>query len=794
MLPDVTERRRVVRWDRQLPPDPALSGLDSLRAMAAGRRPRPPASSLIGLAMRSAEAGRVTMAMTPAECHYNPIGTVHGGVVATVLDTVLACSVLSKVPAGRGCMTLEIKVNYLRAITEATGEVVGEGECLHAGNQVSVAQGRITDAKGRVYATASTTMLVFDLPPPRAFPTDTALEREIVWEDPRIGAAAGRGMAGIDYLRAMQDGTIPRAPIARLLGFEMTDVAPGRVEMTLPPGRAHDEPGRLDAWRHDGDAAGFRDGVRRALHRAARPRLHDAGDQGELHPGGDAGERADHRSRRGGAWWPADGGGRRPRGGRRRPAGRDGEHHLPAVRPAPRMSVALDRPALSPRTARLLQGPILATLLRLAWPNVLVMLAQSATGLIETFWVAKLGTDALAGMALVFPGVMLMQMISGGAMGGGISSAIARALGSRRNDDADALVLHAVVINVVLGLLFSASVLLGGPALYRALGGSGASLEAALIYSNIVFATTVLLWLMNAFASVIRGTGNMLFPALVTVGGVLLLVPISPCLIFGLGPFPALGVAGGGAALAVFYAGGTVVLGWYVLAGRAGVRLRWRRMRWSMFRDILAVGAVASVSAVQTNLTVALVMAMAAQFGGPDAVAGYGTGARLEYLLIPLVFGLGAPLVTMVGTNIGAGQRARALRIAWTGAALAFMLTEAVGLLAAGFPEAWIGLFGHNPAMLATGATYLRFVGPAYGFFGAGLALYFASQGAGRLLWPLLAGLARVVVAVGGGWLLLQLTGSVTGLFVALALGLVTYGVVVAVAVRAGAWFHGKEE
>src|SRR5215469_8925659 len=102
--------------------------------------------------------------------------------------------------------------------------------------------------------------------------------------------------------------------------------------------------------------------------------------------------------------------------------------------------------AHSPRTQMLLHGAIVPTLLRMAWPNVLVMLAQASTGLIETWFVARLGTDALAGMALVFPGFMMMQMLSGGAMGGGISSAIARALGARRRDDGDALVLHAVVI------------------------------------------------------------------------------------------------------------------------------------------------------------------------------------------------------------------------------------------------------------------------------------------------------------------------------------------------------------
>ena len=114
--------------------------------------------------------------------------------------------------------------------------------------------------------------------------------------------------------------------------------------------------------------------------------------------------------------------------------------------------VAPPQPAMNPRTRALLQGPIVPTLLRMSWPNVLIMFAQAATGLIETFWVGMLGTDALAGMALVFPGVMLMQMFSAGAMGGGISSAIARALGAGRREEADALVLHALAINIAIGL------------------------------------------------------------------------------------------------------------------------------------------------------------------------------------------------------------------------------------------------------------------------------------------------------------------------------------------------------
>ena len=133
---------------------------------------------------------------------------------------------------------------------------------------------------------------------------------------------------------------------------------------------------------------------------------------------------------------------------------------LPAG-PAPVPPAAPDT-TMNPRTRRLLQGAIVPTLLLMAWPNILVMTAQASTGLIETWWVSKLGTDALAGMALVFPGFMMMQMLSAGAIGGGISSAVARALGAGRRDDADALVLHAILINLGLGLLTSALILVFG--------------------------------------------------------------------------------------------------------------------------------------------------------------------------------------------------------------------------------------------------------------------------------------------------------------------------------------------
>jgi putative MATE family efflux protein len=450
--------------------------------------------------------------------------------------------------------------------------------------------------------------------------------------------------------------------------------------------------------------------------------------------------------------------------------------------------------AFDPRTRALIQAPIAPTLLRLAVPNMTMTLVQASTGLIETYFIGKLGTDALAGIALVFPGLMLMQMMSAGAMGGGVSSAVARALGSGRRDDADAIVLHALIIAVGFALFFTVAMLAGGPRLYAALGGRGVSHAIALSYSNIVFAGIVLVWVFNTLANVIRGTGNTLVPAAVTILGAALLVPLSAALIFGFGFLPAMGAAGGATALLVYYGFGAMVFAGYLWSGRSVLRpkLLVTALRRPLFWDILRVGLVASLTTVLTNVTIALTTGVVGAFG-PAAIAGYGVGTRLEYLLIPLTFGFGGPLVALVGTNLAAGRRERAVRIAWIGGWICFGMAEAIGVAAALAPAAWLTLFDRDPAMIAAGSSYLRIVGPFYGFFGLGMALYFASQGAGRLGWPLFAGMLRMLIAVGGGWLLLRWHADLVAVFAALGLALAVYGVTIAGAVRAGVWFPGRD-
>ncbi|MBK5148580.1 MATE family efflux transporter [Burkholderia sp. R-69608] len=441
----------------------------------------------------------------------------------------------------------------------------------------------------------------------------------------------------------------------------------------------------------------------------------------------------------------------------------------------------------------MLEAPIAPLLARMGWSNMLMMLAQSSTGLVETWFLAKLGTQVLAGVAVVVPVLMLMQNMSQGAMGGGISASVARALGSGDGALVSQLARHAVTLNGLIGVLCSVILLVVARPLFQMLGAHGAALDAASTYGHVVLAGLPLMWAMNALASVIRGTGNMAVPGAVICGGAVLLIPLSPCLIFGIGPLPKLGVAGGAWALIAYYLVGTLILGWYCASGRCAARLLRGPLHWAPMHSILKVGALACLNPILTNALVALTGAAVGAHAGTAALAGYATAARLEYVLIPVAFGLGAPMVALVGANIGAGQYDRAREIALTGGAMAFVLSEVVGIAAAVWPRAWLELFGANEQLLQTGSTCLHIIGPFYGFFGLGFSLYFAAQGVGRLAWPLSAGAIRLALYAGVGVVALRATASLPLFFSIGAVAMVAYGSIIFWSAASGRWFNLRQ-
>src|ERR1700760_2710425 len=380
--------------------------------------------------------------------------------------------------------------------------------------------------------------------------------------------------------------------------------------------------------------------------------------------------------------------------------------------------------------AALLTAPILPTLLKLALPTIAVLVAQTAVNIAEAYYVGFLGTDALAGAALVFPIFMLMTMMSNGGFGSGVASSVARAIGAGRRDDANAALFHAMVLAVILGGLFTLGATVGGPVLYRALGGQGGSLDAALSYSNYLFAAAIPVWIVNLNRAALRGSGNVRVPALVTLVGAIVTIPASPMLIFGLGPFPRLGISGAGLAFGLYYTAAMQVLLRYMASGRSGLTFRVGPLRWKLFADILKVGVPTALNAMLTNLTVILVTGAVGLFG-TTALAGYGISSRLDYIMIPLLFGISTATLTMVGVNMGAGQIARARKIGWISGIVGMGMTGTIGLAVAVFPTAWLNLFSHDAEVVRQGTIYLRIVAPAYCALGFGFVIAFAAKRAG---------------------------------------------------------------
>ena len=419
----------------------------------------------------------------------------------------------------------------------------------------------------------------------------------------------------------------------------------------------------------------------------------------------------------------------------------------------------------------LLSAPILPMLARLSAPGLLLVAFQTLVSVGDTYFIGRLGTAPLAGLALVFPLVMLLQMSSAGAMGGGVSSAIARSLGAGDAARARRLVVHALLIAFGMAVAFTVLILVFGAPLYRLLGGEGESLANALAYSNILFGGALTVWLANTLASVLRGSGNMLVPALGLIGAAVIQVPLSGSLVLGLGSMPRLGIAGAAIAYVASFGLATVVMAIAVWRSPLRPRMADFRLEQRLFVDIVRVGGLSVLNAVQTVFTAVALTGFVGRFGAA-ALAGYGVGVRLELLQIPLVFAVGQALVVLVGTNIGAGNAARARKIAWIGAALAATICLLIGWSFALFPLAWVGLFSADAAVLDTGTRYLHIVAPFYPLLGVNVALYFASQGAGQMVMPVLAGTARLVIVLAGGAAAVSL-GAIFGV---IALGITVGG------------------
>lgn len=413
----------------------------------------------------------------------------------------------------------------------------------------------------------------------------------------------------------------------------------------------------------------------------------------------------------------------------------------------------------------------------------------------EVWFIGRLGSASLAAIALVFPLLMLFQTLSGGAMGGAVASAIARALGAGDLQRAETLIWHALALAAMGAVALLVVFLLAGSEFLRFLGGSGLVLEQALSYSYVLFFGGIFVWLVGVVSAVFRGMGNMRFPAAMMILSAFVQVPLSGLLITGAFGAPKLGVMGAAVSAVI----SSILLAAVMLIRLAGdsgqIRLTKPAavFRRHHFADILQVALPASLSPLLTVATIIILTAIVGRFG-EQALAGYGIGSRIEFLLIPLVFGIGASMTSLVGVGIGAGDIKRAEHIGTVGGLGAAGLAGGIGLILAAQPELWIPYFSQDLVVQDAATRYIQIVGPWFAFYGLGLVLYFGSQGAGAMGWPVVALSLRAVICVGGAVLLTEsFDTGIDGVFYAVALSMVAYGVIMFCAIKLGAWRNATQ-
>lgn len=444
--------------------------------------------------------------------------------------------------------------------------------------------------------------------------------------------------------------------------------------------------------------------------------------------------------------------------------------------------------ASAARTQALLTAPVLPLLVRLALPNMGALVAAALTNISETVYVGRLGAGALAGLALVFPMVMLQSMLSAGALGSSVSATIGRALGAGQRDQARTLAVQTFWLALGCGLVYTAFMLTLGESLFRLLGGRGEALQQALAYARVAFMGSAFVWLANLLAAVIRGTGRMNVPSMallcISMGQLL----VGGALGLGWGPLPALGMRGVASGQLVAYGLGSLFLLVHLMRDpHIGLPLLRVPLQPRLLMRIVQTGAVACISPFQTVLTILILTRLVAQFG-PETLAGYGVASRLEFLLIPVAFAVGVASVPMIGMAMGARQVQRARLVAWWTATLAGGALGLAGLVVAVWPGLWANLFTSDAAVLAASASYLRWVGPCYAFLGIGLSLYFSAVAAGRASGPVLAGALRLAVVALGGLLLASLATPAWSIYALVALGMVAYGAGTLALVKYASW------
>lgn len=208
-----------------------MDGKSYLQSILDGKHTVSPMAQTMGLTLAEVDDGYAVYTVEPAEYHYNPIGSVHGGLAATLFDTALSSAVITQLPVGKVCVTVELHVHYLRALTTTTGRVRCEAHAIHVGRTLATAEGKlIGENDGKIYGHATITCVVMSAPTGDIQLPQTQDTRTFTWQDPMLVARDAMRMVGLDYMRSFIGSETPPPPIAKILGMSgIHAVEPGRV-------------------------------------------------------------------------------------------------------------------------------------------------------------------------------------------------------------------------------------------------------------------------------------------------------------------------------------------------------------------------------------------------------------------------------------------------------------------------------------------------------------------------------------------------------------------------------------
>ena len=438
----------------------------------------------------------------------------------------------------------------------------------------------------------------------------------------------------------------------------------------------------------------------------------------------------------------------------------------------------------------LLSAPIGSLVFKLAIPNMVTMSMWVITFIIEGWYIGQLGVVPLAGLALGFPMLFLLLMLSAGTIGGAITGLVAQKIGANDIKAAEEIALSGLILTICLGVISAIIFLFFGEIIYSSLGAKNEVLEEVLRYSNVLFFGSFSIWIANGMAGVVRATGNMFIASLFLGLGSLVQIILGAVFIFGIGPIQSMGISGSSLSIVIGNGFAATCLLFFLVFKCETLKLRVsvRLINFQSIISIVKLGSLASINAFCTWGSVVVITSYMTNFG-VQTLAGYGIGARLEFLIIPVVFGFGAASTALIGMNVGANNLKRALNIGWIATLYSALAAGVIGFGAYFYPSFWSNSFTTDQSAQAVCDIYLEIVGPFYIFFASGLCLYFASQGAGKVLWPAIAAIIRfLIVLIGSIYVSRNSTVSIDDYFSIISLAFFVQALITATAIYFGAW------